>query len=83
MPDSESTGGETFLEAAESYRPCPQCGADCNLLGQGPGQCWGNVELWDYDEDGSELHVCRGHQNYFDWCCGVDSPKYIEENTTN
>jgi hypothetical protein len=63
-----------------SYEPCVRCAADCNWLGQDEGQCWGRVDLEDYAEDGSVIHACRGHQNFWDWCHGADVWKYIPEN---
>lgn len=50
------------------------------MMGQHEGQCWGRVDLEDYAEDGSAIHACRGHQNYWDWCNGADVRKYIPEN---
>ena len=77
----QSGSGSPDMPCSPSYSTWVRCGEDCNLLGQDEGQCWGRVDLEDCAEDGSAIHACRGHQNYWDWCHGADVRKYIPENS--
>lgn len=43
-----------------SYRPCSECGVDCNF-GSKDEPCWGDVTVVSDFGDEEEIHACEGH----------------------
>ncbi len=71
------------LARADSYRVCPDCGAECAHLDQSTPErpCWGIVTItWtgeDYFHEGDHIHACKGHECI--WINNSQSTTYTSE----